>query len=545
MIEALGRQLVLNGFLPHGYCLSWSAPLVGTYFVSDALIALAYFSMPIALGYFAWRRQDFPYKWLLWMFVAFILSCGTTHLMGTIILWRPLYWLDASLKAITAVASVATAIVLWPMIPKALKVPGNDQMRAVNAELHREIAERRRVEEELRRAHEELKRLHQAKEASLTTALLRLDAHMGNSPLGVVEFDPEFRITRWSDMAEHIFGWREEEIVGKPVLQLRWVHEDDADFLASTMASMLSGASSRNKVVHRNYRKDGSVIYCEWYNSAIYDDQGRLISVLSQVLDVTETRRKNEEIQRLNAELETRVRDRTAQLEHSNEALMHSNMELQRFAHAAAHDLQTPLRSIVGFTQILQEELRDCMDERARQLMDLVISNTKRLQTLIQELLAYSRLDAQARPFEPVAMEEVFGQVATTLAAPIGEAGAEVSCGELPTVTADRSQVTQLLQNLIENGIKYNRSTPPRVRVTCERQGNEWVFAVADNGIGIDPKHHERIFEIFRRLHAHHEIPGTGIGLAICYRIVERHGGRIWVESEVGRGSVFYFSLPA
>lgn len=141
-------------------------------------------------------------------------------------------------------------------------------------------------------------------------------------------------------------------------------------------------------------------------------------------------------------------------------------------------------------------------------------------------------------------MRQLVDQVLAGLDVLIHETGAEVSCGQLPTLPADRLQMGQVLQNLIENGIKYNRSSPPRVSVTAECQDSKWVFAVADNGIGIDPRHHERIFEIFRRLHTYTQVPGTGIGLALCRRIVERHGGRIWVESRPGEGSTFYFTLP-
>ena len=288
MIEEIGRQFILGGFLPHGYCLSWSPPLVGVYIVSDVLIFLAYFSMPLALGYFARRRPDFPYKWLLWMFVAFILACGTTHLMGTIILWQPLYWLDAILKAITALISVATAAVLWPMIPHALRAPSHQQMRRINEELEAEIAERRRVEDALRKANEELVALHRQKDASLAKALHRLDAHMRNSPLAVLEFDADFRIIRWSETAERMFGWRGDEVLGQPVEATGLIHDDDKAGVLQLLTDLKSGTSFRGNNTNRNHRKDGSVLVCEWYNSATYDDEGRLVSTLHLALDVTE-----------------------------------------------------------------------------------------------------------------------------------------------------------------------------------------------------------------------------------------------------------------
>jgi PAS domain S-box-containing protein len=281
------------------------------------------------------------------------------------------------------------------------------------------------------------------------------------------------------------------------------------------------------------------------HKGPILDQDGRIVGLFGIARDITERKRAEEEIQRLNAHLESQVRKRTAELEQSNEALLRSNQELQHFAHVAAHDLQTPLRSIAGFAQLLQRDTRGKLDKPCEEWLVYIIDNTKRLQSLILELLAYSRLEAHARPFEAVELQKLFGEVAATLAVLIDETGAELSCGPLPTLSVERTQIAQLLQNLIENGIKYNTAKPPRVSVSSERRGKEWVFSVADNGIGIDPKYHGRVFEIFRRLHTYDNIPGTGIGLAICRRIVERHGGRIWVESQPGSGSTFFFTLPA
>lgn len=257
-----------------------------------------------------------------------------------------------------------------------------------------------------------------------------------------------------------------------------------------------------------------------------------------------ERRKLADTLRAMNEELESRVIERTTELTQASDALLRSNMDLQHFAHATAHDLRTPLRSIAGFAQLLQQKVLEYEDAQAKEWASMVIDNAKRLQALIDSLLSYTRTQTQRLPIEPVDLQSVATEVITSLVVLIHETGAEISCGHLPTLPADRIQMAQLLQNLIENGIQYNRSKPPRVSITCELLEGEWVFSVKDNGIGIDPKHHERIFHLFGRLHNYHQIPGSGIGLALCCRIVERHGGRIWVKSRLGEGSTFYFSLP-
>ncbi|HZX33413.1 MAG TPA: ATP-binding protein [Rhodocyclaceae bacterium] len=258
-----------------------------------------------------------------------------------------------------------------------------------------------------------------------------------------------------------------------------------------------------------------------------------------------EARERQRRLEWINAELEQRVSERTQQLEHANEVLLQANIELQHFAHAMAHDLQTPLRSIVGFAQLAQARMQQYGDREIDDWSAQVVNNAKRLQTLIQGLLAYARLDARAIRVEPADMNRVFDEVVGSLQVIVRETGAVVGRGELPTLPCVRTQIGQVLQNLIENGIKYNRAPSPKVFVSCRPAGDGWEFTVADNGMGIDPKHHDRVFGMFSRLHAYGDIPGTGIGLALCRRIVERHGGRIWVESREGEGATFHFTLPA
>jgi light-regulated signal transduction histidine kinase (bacteriophytochrome) len=261
------------------------------------------------------------------------------------------------------------------------------------------------------------------------------------------------------------------------------------------------------------------------------------------VRDITQRNRLEETLRNMNRELELRVEERTAELARSNAALERSNLELLRFAYVASHDLQSPLRSISGFVQLLQKDYAERLDQKADHWIGRIVENTRRMQNLIQDLLAYSRVDAEAGRFEPTDFREVFDHAVAALERTLADAGAEVTCGELPTVLGERSQLVRLLQNLIDNGIKYHGERTPRVHVAAVKNGGEWVFSVQDNGIGIAPKHKERIFDIFHRLHTQQAYAGTGIGLAVCRRVVHRHGGELWVESKPGEGSVFYFTI--
>lgn len=199
MIDELSRLLEVNGYLPHGYCISWSPTLLWTFVISDSLIFVSYFSMPVAIGYFAQRRKDFPYRWLLWLFAVFIMACGATHLMGAIVVWQPMYGLDALLKAITAVVSVITAVMLWPLLPHALKLPGPDQLRRANKALQDEIVLRKRTEEALREAKAVV-------EESLQKERLLMAAIIENSSDAIFAKDREGRYLLANRSVEHVVG---------------------------------------------------------------------------------------------------------------------------------------------------------------------------------------------------------------------------------------------------------------------------------------------------------------------------------------------------
>lgn len=232
------------------------------------------------------------------------------------------------------------------------------------------------------------------------------------------------------------------------------------------------------------------------------------------------------------------------ELKRCNLELQRSNQELEQFAYIASHDLQEPLRVVGSFCQIMAEEYGDKFDEEGKQYLDFIIRSARRMKELIKDLLALSRIHTRAREFTPVDCNEVLTEALENLKMAIGEKNAQIKAEKLPTVMADKSQLIQLWQNLISNAIKFNRSPQPIVEITVESLEEEWRFCVADNGIGIAPEFHERIFIIFQRLHSDTEFEGTGVGLAICRKIVTRHGGKIWVESEEGKGAKFYFTLP-
>ena len=259
--------------------------------------------------------------------------------------------------------------------------------------------------------------------------------------------------------------------------------------------------------------------------------------------EFNQRRRAEEEVRKLNADLEQRVAERTAELEERGKDLERSNMELQQFAYVASHDLQEPLRTIASFTQLLAKRYHDKLDDKAREFINFAVDGSKRMQTLINELLAYSRVGTQGKSHEPIRCDALLDRVLKNLKIAIEDSGAVITRDLLPVVVADDLQLTQLFQNLIGNAIKFRGERAPRVHISAERNGDYWKFSVRDNGIGISAEHQDRIFVIFQRLHTKAKYPGTGIGLAICKKIAERHGGRVWFEPAQGGGSTFFFTI--
>ena len=257
---------------------------------------------------------------------------------------------------------------------------------------------------------------------------------------------------------------------------------------------------------------------------------------------------KMEELEQANRELEKDIAERKQTemcLRQTADELIRSNKDLENFAHAAAHDLQEPLRMVCNFTQLLAKRYKEKIDSDANDYIDFIIEGTERMSDMISGILEYSHISSVDRILAPTDCEFVLSEALAALEQRITSSNTEITRDPLPTVGGDQRQLTQLFQNLVDNAIKFRSDAlNPHIHVSACEQNGYWLFSVRDNGIGIDPQYQEKIFEIFQRLHGPREYPGAGIGLALCKRIVERHGGRIWFEPRPGKGTTFFFTLP-
>ncbi|HNB24493.1 MAG TPA: PAS domain S-box protein, partial [Candidatus Melainabacteria bacterium] len=340
----------------------------------------------------------------------------------------------------------------------------------------------------------------------------------------IFSIDLESRVMSWNSGAEKIYGYSPEEIVGQSIFMIT-KEEGPTQETEEIRTMVMAGTPPKMfETVHK--RKDGVEIPVALTISCIRNEQDRIteISVISR--DITEKRKSEEALKKFSRDLER------------------SNNELKQFAFAAAHDLQEPLRAMANYSDLLTGRYAAMLDERAVKYINRIAESSERMQALIQDLLHYSRVDTHGKPFAEVDLQEVFLSATKNLRIAIEESGAVVVADKLPKIQADRSQMLLLFQNLIGNAIKYRRQETPQISVHSKLENGMLTLDFKDNGIGMEEEHFERIFVIFQRLHTRDEYPGTGMGLAICKRIVDRHDGAIWVESKPAVGSDFFVRLP-
>jgi PAS domain S-box-containing protein len=372
--------------------------------------------------------------------------------------------------------------------------------------------------------------------------------------------DLDGRILFWNQGAAERYGWSKQEAVGRITHQL--LQTEFPQPLEEIMAELQHEGFWEGELEHS--RRDGKriVVASRWVLQRRSDKSEGVMEINN---DITERKRAEESLRKAHGELEQRVQERTRDLKTSNELLeleiverkraqgilaqqsaelARSNSELEQFAYIASHDLQEPLRMVGSYVQLLERNYKNLFDAKGEEYIAYAVDGAKRMQMLINDLLAYSRVGTQGNEFALTDCAGVAGLAIKNLQKAIQESGATITCELLPTVRADRMQLLQLFQNLLGNAIKFRAEQPPEIHITAKHTDGFWQFAVKDNGIGIEPRHFERIFLIFQRLHNRRQYPGTGMGLAICKKIVDRHGGTIWPVSEPGKGTTFFFTLP-
>ena len=389
---------------------------------------------------------------------------------------------------------------------------------------NRDITDRKMAEEALHESYEQIEDLY------------------NNAPCGYHLLDRDGRFIRINDTELRWLGYNQDEVIDK----MKFSDIITADSLRTFEMNfaIFKAQGWIRDLEFEMIRKDGTILPVLLSASAIRDNNGNYVMSRSTVYDITVRKRVEEELRKYREHLEELVEQRTAELKKMADELTRSNKDLKEFAYVVSHDLKEPLQVIKGFLMLFKKRYKDKLDEKANEIIRFTVDGAKRMQELIKDLLEYSQVGTKGKEFKPADCSLILNKAISNLKVSIEESGAVVTHDILPTVMADAIQLSSLFQNLIGNAIKFHGSEAPMVHISTERKGDEWLFSVRDNGIGIDPKFADRIFTVFQRLHSSDEYPGTGIGLAICKKIVEHHGGRIWVESEPGKGATFYFIIP-
>jgi PAS domain S-box-containing protein len=636
-MEILHKLFGSEDFMPHGMCYLWNTRLIYLHVISDSLIALSYFAIPVILLWFVHKRRNIPFRWMFGLFGLFIVACGSTHLMEVWNLWHGDYWLSGIIKAITAAVSVATAILLVRVAPKAVELPDLSQWIEANASLEQEVHKRRDIELVLRSSEADYReqaelldlthdaifvrnlqakivywnrsaeklygwskpeaRGHVAHDLLQTTfpnSLSEIDAEvfqkgywegelthrrrngrtiivssrwalrtdsdgipvsilesnrditqrkeeeekfrnlLESAPDAMVIVDGSGQIHLINAQAERLFGYSREELIGKPVETLmpqrfhgqhvshRRLYSESPRPREMGVGLELSGR-----------RKDGTEFPIEISLSPLKTRDGTLIS--SAIRNVSDRRHAEEEIRKLNSVLKDRVAELNA-----------VNKELESFSYSVSHDLRAPLRHIDGFARILKEEHAGELSQDGACYLDRVLEAANHMGHLVDDLLNLARIGRREIAKQRVRLEDVVRQAIAELPPEASERNIEWLIEPLAYAECDPGLMKLAFSNLLSNSAKFTRTRENAVIEVgeCESRGAPAYF-VRDNGVGFNPKYADKLFGVFQRLHRQEDFEGTGIGLATVQRIIRRHGGEIWAESEPDRGATFFFTLGA
>lgn len=479
----------MSDYMAHGFCFSWEPGLVWLHVASDIVTGLAYYVITAAMGYFAYKRRDVPFLWVFLLFTMFILACGTTHFFAAYTVYRPDYWPEGAVKALTALISVAAAVVFIPIIPQAIAMPSHAKT----------LAEVQRLNTEL---------VHQS-------ALLR---SIINSIPDLIFYKNTDSVYLGCNKAfEQFAGRPEQEQVGKT--DFDFFDREVAEFFRQKDCEMLASGQARSNEEWITY-PDGHRVLLDTLKTPFWGPDGTQLGLVGISRDITERKEKEQLIEAKNAELE-------------------------RFIYTVSHDLKSPLVTISSFLGYLESDIKSGNEAIIQQDIVYIRTAADKMGQLLSELLELSRVGRVVANPVKVAFQDVVHEVLQLVAGHLSARGVRVTVADSPVMlNGDRSRLVEIWQNLVENAVKYmGDQSAPRIDIGVEGQGETALFFVRDNGLGIDSRHSEKVFGLFEKLD--HQSEGTGLGLALVKRIVEMYGGSIRVESEgVGHGSRFLFTLP-
>ncbi len=525
MLEFFQRLFNSSDFMPHGHCYFWRPGVLWTHVISDGVIALSYFSIPLALVYLVRKRDDLPFRWLFWLFGIFIVACGTTHILAIVTVWDPIYRLDGVVKAITAIASAGTAAALVPIIPKALGLASPEKLMQANLLLENEITARRAAEAELAGINHEMEERVRQRTAELADSVARLRESEGRLH-AVLAAAP---VVLFATDAKGVFTFSEgrglEPLGVKPG---QWVGQSFTENYRGR-AEILGPYERALAGEEVETETDLGGFVMDMRFAPTRGDGGAITGVTGISLDVTVAQRARESLREAKEEAER------------------ANNAKSEFLSRMSHELRTPLNAVLGFAQLL--ELGSSTPEDAASVQQILKAG-RHLLALIDEVLDISRIETGRLDLtlEPLSVPEMVDEALKLLgplALPRRIQLENAGCTPEVFVLADKLRFHQSLLNLLANAVKFNREGGA-VRVSCERHGERVRVLVSDTGPGISEEDLPKLFTPFERLNANERnIDGSGIGLALSKRLIESQGGQIGVRSRVDEGSAFWIDLPA